>query len=281
MPRHGPTDAEWELIADIFPEPARTGRPRTDLRKVLHGILWILHTGAPWRDLPEELGPWQTTWDYFDRWANDGTLDAILDRLRSRRIDAGKIDPELWCVDASNVRGHRSAAGGGKEDDPEEPEDHDLGRSRGGFGSKIHILCDGDGTPLHFEISAGQVHDSKVLGELLDNADAELTDMAGEPLAWPKAAAMDKAYRSSAIDELLDELGIVPVIPSKSNEDREARGVEFDREAYRRRNVVERLIGWLKECRRIFSRFEKTSMNFGGMMKLAFIRQYLKRTGTT
>jgi transposase len=70
--------------------------------------------------------------------------------------------------------------------------------------------------------------------------------------------------------------GIEPVIPSKENEDRTKRSVVFDKEAYRQRNVIERLIGWLKESRRIFSRFEKTAKNFGGMLTLAFIRQYLK-----
>ena len=52
--------------------------------------------------------------------------------------------------------------------------------------------------------------------------------------------------------------------------------MEFDREAYRRRGVVERLIGWLKECRRVFSRFEKTAKNFGGIIKMAFIERYLR-----
>ena len=66
------------------------------------------------------------------------------------------------------------------------------------------------------------------------------------------------------------------MIPSKENEDRAARLVEFDREAYRRRSIVECLIGWLKECRRIFSRFEKTAKNFGGMIKMAFIQCYLR-----
>ena len=70
--------------------------------------------------------------------------------------------------------------------------------------------------------------------------------------------------------------GISPVIPSKENEDRNARPVKFDRDAYRQRNIVERLIGWLKESRRIFSRFEKTAKNFGGMLKMAFIQQYLR-----
>jgi transposase len=72
-------------------------------------------------------------------------------------------------------------------------------------------------------------------------------------------------------------LGISPVIPSKSNEDREARQVSFSSESYRRRNIIERVIGWIKENRRIFSRFEKTAKNFGGMIKIAFIRRYLKQ----
>ena len=97
----------------------------------------------------------------------------------------------------------------------------------------------------------------------------------GERIAWPVAMGGDKGYRAAWIDEYLLELGIEPVIPSKENEDRDARPVAFDKQAYRRRNVIERLIGWLKENRRIFSRFEKTAKNFAGMIKLAFIRQYL------
>jgi transposase len=106
-------------------------------------------------------------------------------------------------------------------------------------------------------------------------ADACLLDEHGERIPWPFALGADKGYRAEWIDQYLLKLGVQPVIPSKENEDREARPVEFDKELYRRRNIVERLIGWLKESRRIFSRFEKTAKNFGGMIKLAFIRQYL------
>jgi transposase len=110
----------------------------------------------------------------------------------------------------------------------------------------------------------------------LDGADAHVTDAAGEPIAWPVALAGDKGYRAEWIDETLLALDIQPVIPSKANQDRTLRLVEFDREAYRRRNIVERLIGWLKECRRVFSRFEKTAKNYGGMIKMAFIQRYLR-----
>jgi transposase len=88
--------------------------------------------------------------------------------------------------------------------------------------------------------------------------------------------AGDKGYRADWIDDCLMELEILPVIPSKSNEDRDSRLVSFDDESYRKRNIVERMIGWMKENRRVFSRFEKTAKNFGGMIKMAFIRCYLK-----
>ncbi len=75
---------------------------------------------------------------------------------------------------------------------------------------------------------------------------------------------------------ILLALAIEPVIPCKGNENRDSRPMVFDREAYRERNIIERLIGWLKECRRIFWRFEKTAKNFGGMIKMAFIQRYLR-----
>ena len=115
-----------------------------------------------------------------------------------------------------------------------------------------------------------------MLDDLLVGADEQLFDADGEPVAWPVALAGDKGYRADWIDDYLLELGITPVIPSKTNEDRDARPVEFDKEAYRDRNIVERLIGWLKECRRIFSRFEKTAKNFAGMIRMAFIQRYLR-----
>lgn len=104
----------------------------------------------------------------------------------------------------------------------------------------------------------------------------DLADGDGETITWPVALAGDKGYRANWIDAYLLDLGIQPVIPSKSNEDRAARGVDFDGAAYCRRNIIERLIGWLKESRRIFSRFEKTAKNYAGMLKMAFIHRYLR-----
>ena len=110
---------------------------------------------------------------------------------------------------------------------------------------------------------------------LLEQADAQLGDGDGAPWAWPVALGGDRAYRADWIDQYLIDLGIQPVIPSRQTEHRDRRP-PFDAAKYRRRNVIERLIGWLKEARRIFARYEKTAKNYAGMITLAFIKQYLK-----
>ena len=115
MTRHRLLDEQWELIEDIFPAPADTGRPPVDRRNVVDGILWILRTGAPWRDLPEEFGKWGTVWDLFNKWNSNGILDEVLQRLQSARVDMDDINEELWCVDGTVVRAARCAAGGGKK----------------------------------------------------------------------------------------------------------------------------------------------------------------------
>lgn len=151
-----------------------------------------------------------------------------------------------------------------------------MGRSRGGLTTKIHLLCDGAGNPLHSHLTPGQAHEASAFEDVMVGADQSLIDRRGNWIAWPVALAGDKGYRAGWIDEYLLNLGIRPVIPSRETDDQDARAVEFDREAYRDRNIVERLIGWLKECRRIFSRFEKTAKNYSGMIKMAFIQRYLR-----
>jgi len=132
------------------------------------------------------------------------------------------------------------------------------------------------GHPLSVVLTAGQVHESTALDTLLVQANLDLFDVQGDPVPWPAALAGDKGYRADWIDEYLLDLEIRPVIPSKDNENRESRPVAFEREQYRRRNIVERLIGWLKESRRVFVRFEKTALNFVGMIKMAFIHRYMR-----
>jgi transposase len=122
MVRHRLTDEQWECIAEVFPTPAKTGRPRADLRDMVDGILWLLKAGSPWRDLPEEFGPWETVYTWFDRWTSNGTLDEILRRLKAAMTETEDFDHELWCIDGTVVRAHRCAAGGGKKGSPRNPK---------------------------------------------------------------------------------------------------------------------------------------------------------------
>ena len=108
------TDDQWNCIREVFPPPAPTGRPRVDRRKVLNGIFWILRTGAPWRDMPEEFGKWGTVYDLFTTWNSDGTLREILRKLQSAFVEIEAIDDELWCIDGTVVRAARCAAGAKK-----------------------------------------------------------------------------------------------------------------------------------------------------------------------
>ena len=115
MPRHRLSDTQWVSISDMFPAPKRMGRPPRDSREILDAIFWIMRTGAPWRDLPEEYGPFGTAWDLFDKWTSDGTLDRVLNRLRTMEVDSGDLDFTLWCVDGTSIRAARCAGGGGKK----------------------------------------------------------------------------------------------------------------------------------------------------------------------
>jgi len=116
MKRHELTDEQWVLVEPHLPlSTARTGRPARDRRTLLNGIFWILCTGAPWRDLPERFGPWQTVYHHFRKWRRSGVFARIIEALQIKLDQRGLIDWELWCVDGANVRAARAAAGADKK----------------------------------------------------------------------------------------------------------------------------------------------------------------------
>jgi transposase len=107
------TDEQWKLIEPALPMQRRGGR-WNDHRQTLDGMLWVLRCGSPWRDMPERYGSWKTVYSRFRRWTDDGTLDKILARLRARIDRDGLIDWDCWCVDGSNIRASKAAAGAGQ-----------------------------------------------------------------------------------------------------------------------------------------------------------------------
>ncbi len=267
MSLHDLTDEEWNAIRHFLPasKNRRRGRPWAGQRVVINGILWILAAGAPWRDLPESYGNWSTVYKRFCRWRKSGLWDRIFESLLKRVDREVDIDDSLWCVDGSVIRAHRCAAGS-RSNEPGEPENHALGRSQGGYSTKVHLVTSGCGLPLAFVLTPGQAHESKSLDDLL----------AAVPFGSrrrPKALAADKAYSSNSIRQKLQQRRIKDVIPTRTNEKRSGR---FARKTYRRRNIVERVFGWLKEKRRIATRYEKQALNYLAFLKIASIRMILQ-----
>ena len=118
--RYELTDTEYSQIEKLLPPErnGKQGRPSKDNRTMLNGIIWIARSGAPWRDLPERYGPWQSVYSRFRKWIEDGILDNI---FRVLTIDA---DTETLMIDSTIVRAHQSSAGekGGTVEKPKSAE---------------------------------------------------------------------------------------------------------------------------------------------------------------
>lgn len=113
--RHELTDEQWEKIEPLLPpQRPETGRPRADHRQMINGMLWILRTGAPWRDLPERYGPWQTVYGRFNRWRKKGLWQEIFKKVQVAADRRGEIEWEVHFVDSTMVRAHQHAAGAKK-----------------------------------------------------------------------------------------------------------------------------------------------------------------------
>ena len=107
--RYEVMDEQWKIIEPHLENKAkRTERPQADNRKLFNGVLWILRTGAPWRDLPEYYGPWQTVYKRFAQWQENGKLKELFDQLREG------ADMQDLCIDGTYIKAHRASAGAKK-----------------------------------------------------------------------------------------------------------------------------------------------------------------------
>ena len=112
MNRGDLTNEQWERLQPLLPpQKPRTGRPAADHRRIINGILWVIRTGAPWRDLPERYGPWSTVASRFYRWRKAGIWDEIFAAVQEQADANGDLDWEVHFVDGTIVRAHQHAAG--------------------------------------------------------------------------------------------------------------------------------------------------------------------------
>jgi transposase len=159
----------------------------------------------------------------------------------------------------------------------QEPPDHALGRSRGGFGTKIHIACDSHGFIVAIHVTAGQRHESKAFEPTMAR---RLFHRRRGQHRWPRRLAGDKGYSYPRIRRWCRRRRVEAVIPTRKNQPRDEN---FDKATYKRRNIVERVVGWYKEYRRLGTRYEKLAVNYVAMwlvaiMEKAFFRLLPNRT---
>jgi len=244
MGRHELSDEKWDRIAPLLPsERGRRGRPPKSNRKMVNAMLWVLRTGAPWRDVPPHVGPWGSVYTRFRRWQLTGVWERVFQEL-------GKdADRESFMLDATIVRAHQDATGAEKNNGEQA-----IGRSRGGPSTKIHVNVDALGNPVRLILTQGQKHD-------ITQAPALIADLLDANII------ADRAYDSAALVEQIESQNCVAVIPARKC----CSPREIDSHLYKERALVECFFQKIKRNRRIAMRFEKLAARFLAMVMIAAI----------
>ena len=243
------TEAQYARIAPYLPvQRGNAGLPNL---QVINAILCVAEHGCKWRGLPERFGNWHTIYTRTDRWSKNGVLDRVFEHLQRERIVSAEI--EVASMAGTIVKVHPDGTGALKNG----PQA--IGRSRGGWTTKIHMVAADARTALMFSLSPGQAGDAPEGRELLDR----LGPRRGDPFL-----AVDRAYEGDATRQLALDFGFVPVVPPLKTR---ISPWEYDREIYKRRNEIERLFRRSEGFLRIFSRFEKLDVLFLGSVVFALI----------
>jgi len=250
MRRQEISDNDWAKIQPMLPSNDGRGRDYRDHRQVLCGIIWAIRTGAPWRDIPERFGPWNTCYSRHRRWTKSGLWQRMFQRLNRLRNEVEKLDWTAHFIDGTSIRAHQKAAGGS-------PFDEALGVSRGGYSTKVHLRIDRDGHLMHIEVTPGQDHELNH-AEALMNGGA-VRQPCGRPKLRPQALVGDKGYSANWFRKWAHNKHMAAVIPRSKNETRKG---PFQKDLYRERELIERTIGRFKEYRRVAFRFEKLSEQY-------------------
>jgi transposase len=242
------TDEQWRILDSLLPDRGERGPAIESKRRAVNGILWVLRTGAPWRDMPDlrAVHPLEQARRVGRRIRNPGESRASSRRGACHRFTIARAHQH-----AAGVKGQNQQA---------------LGRSRGGFSIKIHLRTNAKGNPLTFDVTSGEAHEVKGYDALMELHDNDPDRLLG-----------DKGYDSDNIRNDLAERGIVSVIPPRSNR---KVSIEYDREAYKRRNLIERCVNRLKQFRRIATRYEKTARAYLSMLCIASALIWIKTVNT-
>ncbi|UOZ11906.1 IS5 family transposase [Amycolatopsis sp. WQ 127309] len=277
------TDKAWAVIEPLLPPQQGGGRRWRDHRQVINAILWKLRTGAPWRDRPERYGPGRPRMNGCGCGPRDGTSQRILDRVIVKDDAVGDLE-WIVSVDSSVVRAHQHAAGarkkGGCSDGIEALalDGEELGRSRGGLSTKIHLAVDGRGLPIRLLLTPGQAGDNPQLVPLLNGISLARSGP-GRPRCRPETVIADKAYAHPSTRRAMRDRQVT--FASSERDDQIARRIAtgsrggrppvFDAEVYKQRNVVERCFNRLKQFRDLVTRYAKRAAYHQAELTIAAI----------
>lgn len=245
MKKYGIENRIWKVIFKYFKEVKYLHTNNEYMfRRFFEAVWYVARGGISWRLLPRYYGNWNSVYKKFTNWCKKGIWERLLNYF---------LDPDLEYVmiDSTVVRAHSCAAGSSKQL---------LGRSAGGFTSKIHALVDALGNPLKFILTAGQRSD-------ISQAQALIAGIANSQIL------ADKAYDANQFLNFLKLNNNIAVIPPKKN-----RKIyrEYDQELYKERHKIEILFNKIKQYRRISSRYDKNHNAYLGFIYFVAVLIWLK-----
>jgi len=219
------------------------------VRLILESCLYILRLGIPWRDLPRErFGPWQTVYHRFRQWARLGVWQKVLQRLaRGARGTLRMVDATFCKVHQfANIKADRR---------PGEA----VGKSKGGWNTKINVLVDCRGRALRLVLTAGNRHDLQAVDQLTGG-------LRGVVLV------ADRGYDCDQLRACLGSQRVRPCIPPRKKRKHPA---SYHRGWYRKRHKVENFFGWIKKFGRIDRRYDKSAASFSAFVHFAAVLHWL------
>lgn len=234
--------------------PVRKHAKRLDDRKVISAIILVIRFGLPWRHIPEFYGNWRSIYSRFRRWSKAGIIARAFSRMA---FEFSKNC--IAMIDSTFSKAQRCASSLRSDGKTRE-----LGRSRGGITTKIHLLCSAEGKPLDFFLTGGQTHDIKAAPILVKRND--INTIIG-----------DKAYGSKSLRKLLAERDIKACIPPKKNKKVKD---EYDKKLYEKRHVIENMFSRLKDWKGIAFRGNRCAYSFHAFVSMALIFIFLNADRT-
>lgn len=236
---------------------------------VLDALFYRLRNAGPWRDLPDEFGPWRTIYGWYQRLARQGIWERLLRRL------AGRAKSRIRLVDGTHVVVHQCAANpaGGAQKQA-------MGRTRGGRNTKIMALTDGRGLAVKLLFIEGQAYEGKYVIPLLEAPEGLMLvgDSRAQRDSQLQAARRARRSRGNGFDsdplrQQLEQLGVSHCIPNKSNRRKKRR---LNKKLYRQRYKVENYFCRLKRWASASKRRDKLASHFLALIQFASVIDWLR-----